>query len=377
MKRHAPITEYRQLLDKQSDTVIYRCVAGSRAYGTAGPVSDVDTRGIYVLPTAAYLTLDSPAEQLADERNNEVYYALRRFLELAATANPNIIELLFMPEECVTLQTDCMDRVLSARNLFVTRRAYDSHVAYAVAQIKKARGQNKWVNNPKPEAPPAKEDFCWIVPREGTQWSWPEPPYRPVPVAESEIDLAECHAAALEHTPGVYRLYHYGPPARGVFRGGNLVCESIPLADEVARCVGLMIFNEPAYNRSVKDHHNYWKWRRERNDARWLTQEQGQIDYDAKNLMHSFRLLLSAEHIFREGEPRVRFGGEELQFLLAIRAGDYAYDSLIAMAEEKVILLTELRDRSALPDAPDLHAIGNLLAEITDLWESHHARENR
>lgn len=364
------ITHHQQLNGEQAGAVIYRCVAGSRAYGTAGPHSDVDIRGIYVLPAAAYLALAPPPEQVADELNNEVYYTLRRFLELAATANPNIIELLFMPEDCVTRRTPCAERLLAARELFLSRRAYESHVAYALAQIKRARGQNKWVNNPKGEAPPLKEEFCWIVPRQSAQWDWAQPPLRPVTVAESGIDLAECHAAALEHCPGAYRLYHYGPAARGVFRGNMLVCEPIPLADEAPRCVGLLLFNEPAYERAVKDHQNYWKWRGSRNEARWLSQERGQIDYDAKNLMHTFRLILSAEHIFREGAPLVRFAGEALRFLLAIRAGEYAYEDLIVMGEEKVARLAELRDGSALPEAPDAQAIERLLGEVTALWEA-------
>lgn len=373
MNPSARITHYRQLHAEHAGAVIYRCVAGSQAYGTAGPHSDVDLRGIYVLPAGAYLALGAPPEQVADEQNNEVYYALRRFLELAATANPNIIELLFMPPDCVTLATACSARLLAAREIFLSRRAYESHVAYAVAQIKKARGQNKWVNNPKAEARPVKEEFCWILPRASAQWDWAQPPYRPVAAAEAGIDLAECHAAALEHTPGVYRLYHYGPGARGVFRGNNLVCESIPLADEAPRCAGLLIFSEPAYERAVKDHQNYWTWRRRRNEARWLSQERGEIDYDAKNLMHTFRLILSAEHIFREGAPRVRFDGEALRFLLAVRSGAYAYDDLIAQAEERVARLAELRDGSPLPEEPDAGAIESLLGEITAMWEAGHA----
>lgn len=373
MNGSAIIADYRQLNTERADALIYRCVAGSRAYGTAGPYSDVDIRGIYVLPAQAYLALGMPIEQVGDERHDEVYYALRRFMGLAATANPNIIELLFMPEDCVTLRTPCSDMLIAARRIFVSKRAYESHVAYAMAQIKKARGQNKWVNNPKGETLPLKEEFCWIVPREGAQWDCEHPPFRPITIAESEIDLAECHAAALEHCPGVYRLYHYGPGAKGVIRGNNLVCEPIPLADEAPRCIGLLIYNEPVYERSIKDHQNYWKWRRNRNEARWVGQERGEIDYDTKNLMHTFRLIMSADQIFREGEPLVRFTGEALKFLLAIRAGEFSHDDLIAKAEERVANLAELRDRSTLPDAPDVLAIENLLGEITAIWEAGHA----
>ena len=367
--RRQIVTDYRQLLGEAPPALIYRCVAGSRAYGTANPQSDVDVRGIYVLPTSAYLALRPPEEQVANESNDEVYYALRRFLELASAANPNIIELLYMPADCVTLRTHCFGQLLAARQLFLSKRAYESHVAYALAQIKRARGQNKWVNNPKPEAPPVREEFCWIVPRESAGSPSPRPPYRPVPLAESGIALAECHAAALEHCSGAYRLYHYGPGARGVFRGDNLVCESIPKEDESPRCIGLLIHNQDAYEKALSDHRNYWTWRRHRNEARWIGQERGEVDYDAKNLMHTFRLILSAERIFRDGAPLVRFEGEALAFLLRIRRGEFPYETLIAMAEERVARLSELRDACPLPAAPDTAAIERLLAEITAEWE--------
>ena len=81
--------------------VIFECVAGSRAYGTMTDASDEDIRGIFVVPSSAYLDLVRPADQLSDERGNVVYYSLRRIVELLAHANPNILELLFMPQDCV------------------------------------------------------------------------------------------------------------------------------------------------------------------------------------------------------------------------------------------------------------------------------------
>jgi len=368
MPQRQSIRNLRDLLSRNADALIYRCVAGSHAYGTDIPGSDIDLRGVYVLPAASYLAIARPVEQVADERSNEIYYALRRFLELAVDANPNIVELLYMPPDCVTLRTPCADRLIAARGLFITKRAYDSHVGYALAQIKRARGRNKWVNNPKPESPPRKEAFCWFMPREASRETAGAPPYRPIPLAEARIDLAECHAAAVEHCSGIYRLYHYGADARGVFRGDSLVCESIPEEDEARRCIGLLVYNRADFEKALREHRDYRTWRRERNEARWLDQERGEIDYDAKNMMHTFRLLFSGKHIFREGAPLVRFEGETLEFLRRVRAGEFAYDDLIARAEAEVEELAALRDNSTLPEIADRTAIADLLHEITEAW---------
>ena len=128
------------LLASVPPAVIFSCRAGSHAYGTAHEHSDEDLRGVFVLPAARYLELSEPPRQISDEKNNTIYYALRRFIELATNANPSILELLYMPADCVFQCRPAMDCVLEKRSLFITRRAYDSHVEYASAQIQKYCG---------------------------------------------------------------------------------------------------------------------------------------------------------------------------------------------------------------------------------------------
>lgn len=364
------VSGLEDLLENHAHSVIYRCVAGSRAYGTARPESDEDIRGIFILPRSAYLSLEPALEQVSDERNDIVYYTLARFLQLASVANPNIVELLFMPEDCVLHRTRWMDRLLEERELFITRQAFPSHTGYALAQIKRAKGRNKWVNNPQPEGLPGREEFCWVIPRERGAGAEQNMPYRPIPLRETGIDLAECHCAGLEHCPGTYRLYHYGSEARGVFRKGVVSCESIPIEDEWTRFVGLLIYDRSLHEKAKRDHQNYWEWRRNRNEARWQSQEQGAMDYDAKNMMHTIRLLLSGEHLLRHGAPLVRFEGEKLQLLRGILDGEHEYDELLELAERKVVELEGICDRSSLPENADRARITELLREITDDWEA-------
>ena len=119
-----------------------------------------------------------------------------------------------------------------------------------MAQIKKARGQNKWVNQPKTSNPPTKEEFCYVIPAERLRQTDGNP-CRPMSLPLTNWNLAEYHAARLEHAPNMFRLYYYGPDARGVFRGDVLVCESIPESDESARFAGLLLFNEQGWKKSL------------------------------------------------------------------------------------------------------------------------------
>jgi len=357
-----------QLLESGAKAVLFECTAGSRAYGTTTAASDEDLRGIYALPAAAFLDLERPPDQVADERGNTVFYSLRRVIELLSQANPNILELLFMPDDCVRRTSIEMQSLVEHRQMFISRQCADTHAGYAMSQIKKARGQNKWINNPRPEAAPTKEEFCHIVPWDPGR-SQDVPPVRPVPLNVIGWSLAEFHAARLEHARDTYRLYRYGREARGVFRGSVLACESIPKEDESSRFAGLLLFNEQGWKQALVDHQNYWAWRRDRNPARWEQQERGELDFDAKNMMHTIRLLLSGRSILESGAPIVRFAGEPLRLLMSIRAGEMSFEQIMAMAEELVADCERLKANSRLPESCDVSRASQLLRELTSSWE--------
>ncbi len=362
-------TSLNELLNNRRECILLECISGSHAYGLSRPGSDVDRRGVFVTSMRAYVQLEEPPKQVSDEKGDVVFYSLVRFAELAAASNPNMLELLYTPEDCVKFRSPLIEPMIERREIFLSRACFQSHVAYANAQIHKAKGQNKWINRPQPKDPPKPEEFCWFIPKESVDSNTP---MRPISFEESGVQLIHCHAAALEHSSEIFRLYNYGVDARGVFRGGNLVPESIPIDDESDRFVGLMIYHRNAYEAATRDHRHYWEWKSKRNEARWQAQERGDLDYDAKNLMHTFRLLMSAESLIRQGELRVRFDGEERDFLMAVRDGKFAYEELIEKAEQKTNELGNLLDDSCLPTKPDRKAINELMIDIVQKWEKEH-----
>ena len=350
-------------------TILFECFAGSRAYGTSVVGSDEDIRGLFAVPASSYLNLIRPPDQLSDERGNIVYYSLRRVIELLTQANPNVLELLFMPDDCIRRSSPEMKMLMARRHLFISRQCADSHAGYAMSQIKRAKGQNKWINNPQPEAAPAKEDFCYVIPRHSEPHV---PPARPIPLRSSGWNLNEHHAARLEHSHDTYRLYRYGEKARGVFRGDALVCESISEVDETTHFVGFLLYKEQAWQQALVDHKNYWAWRRNRNDTRWQQQERGELDFDSKNMMHTVRLLLSGKSLMESGEPIVRFSGDQLALLMSIREGRMTFDEIMSVANSIIADCERLKAAADLPDECDSAAAEVLLREITERWEATH-----
>src|SRR5688572_23031191 len=95
---------------KENGWLIFEAIVGSKAYGLDTAASDTDVRGVFVLPKELFFSLDY-TQQVSNESNDIVYYELKRFIELLAKNNPNIMELLSMPESCVLQKHEIMNRV--------------------------------------------------------------------------------------------------------------------------------------------------------------------------------------------------------------------------------------------------------------------------
>jgi len=381
---------------KKNDLILYETIVGSQAYGTNNENSDIDLKGLFWINSKEFLSLNPPVTpqqgQIGDEKHNVVYYSVYRTLELLKDANPNFIELLWMPDRCVQVKKhNVIGELFEQRNMFITKMAYKSHASYAYAQIKKAKGKNKKVHNPQPEKMPSKENFCRVILFENLQglldinkaiYPINESndftfkglyPFRPVPLNQTIVNLSECHVASLEHAPNVYRLYMYGENAKGVFRGNDmLVCESIPKEDEWAKCIGLLIYDQNEFEKAKKEWKSYWDWKNERNDSRWIDQEKGLLTYDAKNIMHCIRLLMESEHILTVGHPMVEIEGDQLKYLKSIRNGELEYEDLMKDAEIREKRLEDLYRKSKLPEVCDEEKLASLYKHIMELGEKYY-----
>lgn len=348
--------EYSSLAAADSSAVMFRGIVGSRAYGTASATSDTDVRGIFVVPSKSYVRLTPPPKQVSDERNDHIYYSLLRFCELMSEANPTTLEMLYLPQDCILKTTTAFEVLERNRDIFISQMAVDSHLGYAVSQIKKARGCNKRVWNPWPEKPPEPEDYCTFI---------SDVRQHPKTLMESGVDLRRCKAAPVAKSvvTDILAVYDFGADTGGVFRGGKTVLFDIPKGDSGKR-IGVMIFNKQAFESAKRQHQEYWNWKRNRNDARWVQQERGELDYDAKNMMHLTRLLFSGENIVKNGEPIVRFEGKKLETLLSIRRGEWTFDAIMDQAET---IRSEIESgKSRLRVVPDSEKIDELISEAME-----------
>jgi predicted nucleotidyltransferase len=327
---------------REKDMLLFESIAGSHAYGTARPVSDQDKRGVFVAPND-YLLSGGEMPMVSDKKSDQVFYELGRFVDLLLKNNPNALEMLAMPEDCI-LHAHPLFSLLDPAH-YLSKICARTYGEYAMGQIRKARGLKKKIVNPQPVEARTLLDFCHIPHGQGS-----------IPLlvwlAAHGYDPARCGLTSVAHAPGIYAIYADDAHTyRGLISPKNpnaFLFSSVPHG---ATPITWMHCNHDAFSAHCKAHQEYWAWVAERNEDRYLTNMEHGRGYDSKNLMHTLRLLEMAEDIATQGRLVVRRPNREA--LLAIRAGEFSYEELLSRAEQQLARVETAFDRCSLPSAPD------------------------
>jgi predicted nucleotidyltransferase len=117
------------------DSVIYRCVVGSHAFGLAGESSDVDRRGFYLPPADLHWSLFDLPGQLENKETDECYWEIRKFILMALKADPNTLECFYTPK--VEFSTPIADELIAGRAAFLSKRIYQTYNGYVLSQFKR------------------------------------------------------------------------------------------------------------------------------------------------------------------------------------------------------------------------------------------------
>ena len=344
---------------RDRNLILFECISGSRAYGTDLPTSDTDVRGVFILPQADLYGLHY-VEQVNDAKNDVIFYELRRFVELLSKNNPNILELLCAPADCILYKHPLFDRLQP--ELFLSKLCRDTFAGYAISQIKKARGLNKKILNPLPRERKSLLNFCYVLTEAGSQ-----------PVAEwfsaKQWQAENCGLVSVPHARDVYALF-YDETAllsfQGIIAGADSTEVSLSSVPKDRKPAAHLYVNHDGYSSYCKDYREYWEWVEKRNDARYQNTLDHGKNYDAKNMMHTFRLLDMATEILETGRVLVRRPNRDE--LLKIRAGAFEYDELIIKAEQKVLQVDAAAAGSPLPARPNLTLIEQVLIEMRKDW---------
>lgn len=236
-------------------------------------------------------------------------------MELATKCNPNIIELLFAPEDCIEITTPLWKKLTERRYEFLSAKAYHTFTGYALSQLKRIKTHRNWLLNP-PKQKPSRSQF-----------------------------------GLNDNSAGV----------RATAKGVDLQKVSPELLAVVKK--------EQNYKSALAEWKQYQNWKKNRNPVR--AKLEAKYGYDTKHASHSVRLLRMGKEILTIGELIVK--RPDADELLNIRNGAWSYEYLMGQIEPLQLELEEIYNNKkyVIPYKVDIEQLSNLSVELHEqFWES-------
>jgi hypothetical protein len=266
------------------------------------------------------------------------------------------LELLATPDDCILYKHPVMDLLHS--NLFLSKLCKDTFAGYALTQIQKATGYKKNFVNPVEKERKTVLDFCFIMQGNTaipcSHW-----------LKQQEYAQQQCGLISMPHAKGLYALYydetgilHY----KGIIsseQANEVSLSSVPKQEPQK---AYLFFNQEGYSVYCREYREYWEWIGKRNEERYIGNVTHGKGYDAKNMMHTIRLLQVAKEILQRGTLEVKRPNREQ--LLSIKSGNYQYNELVQMANALIEEIELTAQQSPLPDMPDKETAEAILVQM-------------
>lgn len=375
--------------------LLYEYVRGSTLYGTNIETSDIDTSGVFLAPVEQILGLGFDYQELiADDRNDNTWYEMTKYMRMLLKSNPTVLESLFIPEDKIIGNVDpIMQLLLDNRDQFVSKECFAPFGGYAIEQIKKMRGLNKKIVNPVTERLKPL-DFAYTFYKQGSTkiHNWLE--YR-------GLKQEYCGLVHIPNMHEVYGLY---------YDWGAHMCEfdlnyNAAITDEVklfARTYTELVspsinwnttpigyrgmvnensnelrlssvskgetpicyitYNQSGYVKHCKDYKEYQDWVKFRNPVRY--ESNLNKNYDSKNALHCFRMMAMATEIANGEGVLVDRTNIDRKFLLDVRNHKFEYDYIVELMDTKKAEMNLAISNSTIKESIDIDFVNELLIQI-------------
>ena len=120
------------------DNIILMSLSGSYAYGTNGPTSDIDVRGI-ALRRKEDLALNEDFETFAEPITDTQIWSFDKYLEEISKNNPSCLEILGVRDEDYLKMTDLGKLFIDNSHRFLSKKCIDSYTKFAAQQLYRLR----------------------------------------------------------------------------------------------------------------------------------------------------------------------------------------------------------------------------------------------
>ena len=360
-------------------------VAGSRAYGMETPTSVLDVKGVMVPPKEYYMgtkTIEQVQEALLVEESfwgdltpalKEVaslhgmegtVFEVRKFLALAAGANPNILDVLFTRDEDVIYATAAGRHLRNVRHRFLTKKCLHTFIGYATSQAHRIETHRKWLLNPL-EHEPTREEFGLPA-----QHAYPKDQIMAaIRAAKKQVDHWCIDFKDVDEATKIFindqlykQLAEVGVGTDEKFTAAcNLLGYETNFIDFVQK--------QRQYDMARDKWKSFNAWKKGRNKKRAGMEKK--IGYDVKHAAHLWRLTIACRTIFESGDLHVY---DPNPYVLAIRNGEVKFDELMSKFRDEKDALSGLAVDSSLPKRVDMRWLDDLSVDIVSSELEKHKR---
>lgn len=358
-------------VDVERSTILV-AKAGSHAYGTNTPYSDVDVRGIFVANEDHYFGLHKIEQKdggWLDESDTGIgeipilgttkdtcLYELSKYIRLASNCNPNILEMVWQDKTTYYFLSELGQELIAHKQLFLSQQCRQSYLGYAYSQLKRLENHRKWLLDP-PKAPPSINDYGL------DEW---------VPLSKEEMNafleflylLVRNCVEFMQPAEDLYELLLERIDYKGILKQHEIPTSLLPTVRDLTRSREdfiSLLHKSQLYRSDLGRWRDYQHWLAGRNTERAALELK--VGYDSKHASHLYRLLIQAKEILRDHVLVVdrRVAGDA-EFLLNIRNANVPYEEVMAGAE---LLFSEVKAmESTLNKRVDINEINSLLVYL-------------
>jgi hypothetical protein len=355
------------------DRTIFSTVVGSRAYGINRPDSDYDQAGVMIPGPEYFFGLDRFEQFQGFPGVDKTIYDIRKALRLISDCNPNMVDLLFIPERCITKITPYWETILEHRELFISKKARWTYAGYAHAQFERIMTHRKFLLNPLTEEPTREGFGLPAVSR------FPTAQLKAIVYATlGDFLVEEEKENFLHELDDVYSNYIVPLFTRFIREDRRVLAleylqVGIKSQANTLRALGPSYIKDEFLDEATRELHYYnarqeWdrfvEWQKHRNKAR--AELETKFGFDCKHAAHLIRLSRMCKEILETGKVNVDRTGIDAEELVAIRNGAWSFDQVREYAEKIDDEADELYKTSKLQKSPDINRIKSLCVQIVE-----------
>jgi len=346
-----------KLTDKNTALIV---LAGSHAYGMAGPNSDIDVRGICIAPIWTHISRqqggfdqtenpnfdhahnakDSLKRTIEKASGREILdkdweeldatiYDVGKAIQLMGNCNPNMLELVFTDPSDVIYKNDIGQMLIDNKEKFISLKTRGTYLGYGHAQLKNIQRHRSWLLSP-PKKQPERSEFG--LPDNHSLLSVKEHNLINEEIQKKvrswgidQIDMPPQERIQLkENMKDFWKEVLKTNEADLDFKLDDLAANSLGLSDEVRAALTA----EKKYRTSLSYWKSYLSWKDGRNPKRKKLEEE--FGYDTKHASHLIRLMRTGCEILTTGNLFVK--RDDAEDLLSIRRGERTYEDIVEEA---------------------------------------------